>query len=387
MTTALIALALLQSKPGISPVRVQNNHGFVTVKIGNSRPLTMLLDTGAASTVVSDHTAKELGLPEKQRFQLTTAADGRPVYGVTTVMNGLEFAGVKFDRVPAMSFDLPNLERASCLRFDGVLGMDFLAPYVLVLDYAKGKAEITPTEAFSYNGSGYRMPFRYDRGYIEFRAKVAMVGGVAVDTTFALDSGAGIATGIILSTPFAAENGFPGAAAPRVKEPFVKQAVWGDTVMTMAGLGSLSIGPFSFAKPAAFISADKVAFFAQPGRAGLVGTAYIRKFRLYIDFPRKELIFEPNGDVRKPVDVVYTGLTIRGSEKDYSIPEVESVQSASPAAFSGFRAGDRLLDLDGAKAVGPSVLMTLSTPGKPVRVKVLRGNKEVTLTLTRNPPW
>jgi hypothetical protein len=142
---------------------------------------------------------------------------------------------------------------------------------------------------------------------------------------------------------------------------------------------------------------------------GLIGYPFFARYRMTIDYEKKEMTLVPNGMV--PGDTMQLMMKkMMGSMKGAKIEPtilapaglwgfwvdkpkddthdgviVTEVLAESPAEAGGLKVGDRLLTLDGrwTDSVGDTVLATsLAKPGQPVTLVVQRDGKEVKLQVT-----
>jgi hypothetical protein len=143
---------------------------------------------------------------------------------------------------------------------------------------------------------------------------------------------------------------------------------------------------------------------------GLIGFPFFARYRMTVDYQKKELTFTPNGykpgdymadmmeslgkieERNKPRAVKPAGVwglevaKEKGDEKDGV--DVKAVFADSPVAKAGVKAGDRLLTVDGrwTDSVGDTAIAaSLVKVGKAVPVVVLRDGNEVTFTVTPTP--
>jgi len=139
---------------------------------------------------------------------------------------------------------------------------------------------------------------------------------------------------------------------------------------------------------------------------GIVGFPFFARYRMTIDYQKKELTLVPNG--YKPADFLTNmmakmmagpskepavlapaavwGLVVDKEDDDEDAGvTVKEVLSGSPAAAAGLKAGDRLLTLDGRWTDTVSDTFRAAghiQPGREVAVVVKRGGKEVKLKAT-----
>ena len=142
---------------------------------------------------------------------------------------------------------------------------------------------------------------------------------------------------------------------------------------------------------------------------GIVGFPFFARYKMTIDYQKKEMTLVPNGyepgdamqammnkvmsasSGKKPPAGVLApaavwGFTVdKAKDNDDAGVKVTAVLAKSPAAVGGLKVGDRLLTLDGRWTDTVSdtfIAATLAMPGKPVALVVSRGGKEVKLTVT-----
>lgn len=139
---------------------------------------------------------------------------------------------------------------------------------------------------------------------------------------------------------------------------------------------------------------------------GIVGFPFFARFRMTIDYQKKELTLVPNG--YKPTDFLQGMMAkmMAGPSKEPTVlapaavwglvvdkedgdeepgVTVKEVLSGSPAAAAGLKTGDRLLTIDGRWTDTVSDTFRAAghvPPGREVVVVVQRGGKEVRLKAT-----
>src|SRR5262245_55738873 len=166
-----LALALLVLQAPAEPLRASvpftyhERVAFVQARLNGSERL-FLLDTGANRSAVDARTAKELALP---------AGEPSEVEGTTGVTK-VETARVELALGPLVARDLAVTvqDLGGSLRppethLDGILGSDFLASYVLEIDYLA--RELTLSQA-PLEAPAWALPLELDAGIPRFHAQL-----------------------------------------------------------------------------------------------------------------------------------------------------------------------------------------------------------------------
>src|SRR5256885_961718 len=110
-----------------------DNRPIIQVRVnGQKEPLRFVLDTGSGMSVVSDQTAKRLGIKPVARGGMARAVGGggkfEIVYGF---LNSLEIGTVRIENVPVYIRKFFDTH----IPVDGYLGLSVVAKYLTALDY------------------------------------------------------------------------------------------------------------------------------------------------------------------------------------------------------------------------------------------------------------
>lgn len=105
----------------------------------NDRPISVLIDTGASSTVFSFDVARELNLP-MTKLAMSGGGAGAAKLDIHQIHEARFLVGKVSPRVPAfLTMDLAHVNQALALRgespVDAVLGGDALEAHQAVIDY------------------------------------------------------------------------------------------------------------------------------------------------------------------------------------------------------------------------------------------------------------
>jgi len=116
-----------------TPVKVSRNRVLVPVEVsmGNRTvKLSLLLDTGATTTVLHREAVKELDLPSGKKYKARVAGGGI-VMSEKIKFRKITIGPFQRKKAAAMVINLKGKE----LPFDGMLGMDFLKSHPYQIDF------------------------------------------------------------------------------------------------------------------------------------------------------------------------------------------------------------------------------------------------------------
>jgi membrane-associated protease RseP (regulator of RpoE activity) len=212
-------------------------------------------------------------------------------------------------------------------------------------------------------------------------AEVTPVGGEAIRGRFVLDIGSGAA--LALYSPFVATHHLPG---PNMKTIKALGAGTGGEITGQTGrVATLQIGKFKINNLTAMFSQDTAGAFADPNLAGNIGAQIASKFRLFLDYTRERIIFEPNSAFAEPFEQASGGLSLRAEGNDYRTFRIKTVLENSPASEAGLQTSDIITAIDGRSAAEFTLSRINEMFERPVSYKLTIKRGEQTLKVTLTP--
>jgi len=351
---------------------------FLSLRVNGSEPMSFVFDTGASLTFINESRATALGLTlrDSQRIAGRDGGEGSInlafAKGVAIDLGGARFAP---DQVGVTSFAW--VEKFLGHPMDGILGGDFIRRYVVEIDYA-GKA-LTLYEPKTYHaGNGGEnaetLALKMIGLYPCVSARLKLPGREALDVLLGIDTGAAAAGGLILNSPFVTRHKLIESMPKAL--PGFKGGLSGESRVMTGRVESLTLGRTAVLNPIVGLSqATKGAgSWAEPN--GLIGSEIWRRFRVTLDYSRKQMRLEPNDSLLDPFESDMSGLTIAAEGADFKTLRIFKVRPDSPAAAADLREGDVLFALDDQPISTITLFKAaqlLQQDGREILVEVIRG--------------
>jgi hypothetical protein len=161
--------------------------------------------------------------------------------------------------------------------------------HVVEFDYAAGAVIVHDPQQFAYRGAGERLPIGLTDNILTARASIVLADGETLPIRWLIDTGR--AGRPLLNAPF--------VRAHRLIERFANQrefgmsrSVNGFTRFRTARLAALQLGSMRIDQPDVDLSDADSGLSASERYDGHLGAIVLSRFRMIIDFPRRELILE-----------------------------------------------------------------------------------------------
>ncbi len=343
---------------------------YLEVSIGNDRR-TWVLDSGASMSVIDRDYAQGLGL---------TAEGSIKGYGFGELFE-LSFVEIPEYRVGPIHFDRQKLyvseglaERSYEPHMVGILGYDFLSRFVVELDYDRRLATFHDPETFRYRGSG--TPIDAPLKYRTFTLPVTVDD--RYESRWTIDLGSYHSS---IHYPFAEKHGI-------LDKPGVDIVSQGMTSLSLERnilFDCLQVGDLRLDRPVIAVPLEKgVGATALGEVGGNLGNSTLSHFRLFLHYPRQQVILEKGAAFNDETPRDRSGLIIgRG---DGNQPIVSLVSANSPGVRAGLVAGDFVVAFAGEE-IGPGhpivpIRERLRGPaGSTVNMEVRRGEERLAVTL------
>ena len=271
---------------------------YMRASINGSHPLWMMLDTGSSVTVFDETVSKMLGIQFLELGNVYGPGQGSAQKLAFADHATLMFAGEELGDQTVATLPLDWFSREVGRSTDGFLGSNVFRNYVVEIDYANQVLRFHDPAAYSYSGSGQRLPLQFIwNGIPTVQAEVVMQDGTAVTGTFMVDSGA--TTALWLTKDFSEAHPEFLSAQETIELPSVV-AVGGEVSARLGHVSAVRLGGFVVAMPLTQFSQNTSGIFASPYVAGTIGAQTLRQFKVIFDYPHREMILEPNDHFGDP---------------------------------------------------------------------------------------
>ena len=274
---------------------------ILKVRVNNDKdPLRFVLDTGSGMSVVSEETAKKLGLRAVARGGMARAVGGggkfEIVYGF---LNSLDIGGVRVESVPVYIRHFYDNKTP----IDGYLGLSVISKFIASVDYGENIFMLRrPSEAYSQDLWGVPISRNSVQplaaGVLELPLRTTSSGflsgevhleGVERPLNFIIDTGASVS---VVSEILAKEEDLHNYLEPTRLRIYGAAGIADDVKSLL--LPKVMLGTFTRERiSAAVLDLEPVNETAGFTQNGILGGNYLRHFRVSFDFQRGLIRLEP----------------------------------------------------------------------------------------------
>jgi predicted aspartyl protease/Flp pilus assembly protein TadD len=297
------------------PFEATDNRPILPVRVnGVKEPLRFVLDTGSGMSVISEQTAKRLGIKPVAKGGLARAVGGggkfEIVYGF---MESIEIGTVKVENVPVYVrkfFD-------NHIPVDGYLGLSAVQKFLASIDYGTRRMSLVRQNQTDFveswtmirrpegfqslapvapNGAAVEVPLRTTSS--GFLSGEVGLDGFNKNLNFIIDTAASIT---VISEKLSQEEQLLDLLQPSKMRVFGAAGVTEDVKLLQ--LPRLSLGLSKLEKiNAAVLDMEPVNETAGFTQSGILGGNFLRHFRIYFDFARGSMRLEPLTQKPKTVE-------------------------------------------------------------------------------------
>jgi hypothetical protein len=376
VAAASVALHFANGGHARIPFVIQGGHIWVRGAVDHSDSLWIIVDTGAAGSVMDDALAKRLGLAQHGSHMSMGAGGMQRASSVSDVT--IRLPGLDIHRDHMDTIDLAALGMASSHPMDVILGYEFFASGMVRFDYGAGMIDVWDADHAPKDLPGVEVPMTLIDNHPYIEATLDLPGRAPLRGRFVLDSGSG---GGVIVAPDVAERESLATAFPRTLKAMAR-GVGGERSNTIGRGTALSIGDQRIDRPMVAIPASARGHISHAGTLGNIGGQLLGRCRVTFDYPHQRIRFERAPDFDQPFEADMSGISF---SRDTSGWVVRFVNPDTPASEAGVRAGDVMVALDGQSAshLDPTSLQRIMrTEGRSVRLDLRRGDQTSAVTLT-----
>jgi hypothetical protein len=368
--------------PGVArlPFEYQARHVWLRASVNGGPPADFIFDTGASITVIDSAYAAKIGLPTEglqqgQGAGATGSASFAALSSLTVVAADGDGIEVKDARVAVLNV---NAVLAPYFWRDcaGVIGFDFINRFVDEIDFDARLLTLRDPKTFQYAGQGTAIPMTL-AGHTPV-VTMKLDDGITGD--FRVDVGSG--STVDLHTPFVKRHDLMARSGRGVD---VTGGGFGGTFTThVVRMKKLEIGPYSWTDPLVSLSQATVGAFTSEDYAGNIGNRLLERFKVTLDYERRQMWLEPGKLYTRRDPMSRSGLQL---VRVADTVKVAAVLPGSAAGKAGLAAGDVVTALDGKPilelgSMGVAAILDDGAEGSAHTLAVVRAGKAKKLKLT-----
>ncbi len=374
---SLIAFGESRQDPVVVPFENGLDLIFVAVKVNNGPPLWFNFDTGEETTLIDTAVADQLGL--KIENPQPTALPGGTV-NVGTVSNTNVRIGAITESLTVQTAPIGQLARFLGHRVDGIIGHDFIQRYTVEIDYQRHALSFFKPDTFKAPSDTSEVQITIEDAQVFMPATVRSPGHPPVLGKFKIDTGSEDSMG--MNNNFVVENHLLDKDQPKIPVPGV--ALGGETQGYYFLLDWAKVGPITFERPLVGYTTDSKGFENRPD-AGTIGSTFLSRFIIILDYRRKRILLKPIGKQTQSVPSDCSGFLLAAGGTDLREISVASVIPGSPGAMAGIQKGDQIVAVNGIPPQSLSeVWSDFRSPGE-WHLQLLRAGVRRDVTLRTRP--
>lgn len=324
------------------PLEIDNNIILLRVSVNKSKPLRFIFDTGASASVISPEWAQKLGLKTEGKVRGTATGGSIEASLIKGVSLSVEGAEVSNQLIAAISFGA-----IPCFEFDGIIGYDFINQFVVEIDYVNRLMNLYDPKSYTYSGKGEVIPLVLDERRTPLTAvKIILEGNPPVLANLEVDTG-GDGT-FVINSPLVEKQKLVAAIPKTVDSSGV--GAGGEQKLLIGRVHAVQLGRLTIENPTVALSRDTEGSGESEENDGIIGGEIFRRFKMILDYSRKQMILEPNNSFNEPYEVGMSGINFASDQTDCTALKIESVVENSAAAEAGLQPGDIITAIDGTQA-------------------------------------
>lgn len=328
------------------PFEMVGTYIVLTVRINNSSPLKMILDTGLRYTLVTElDTSETLDVMKGEMQQVQGLGDGRVLMAHASEGNTIQIAKFKMTRRTVFVFtdNFFSLSNQIGVKINGLLGVDFFRDHVVTINYISRKIRL-------YSPDGYVAPRAYSAMPMSlFRQKMYLQLSVLETDSARQNIKMLIDTGAELTAWFETLTNKSVRIPDKAIRAKIGEGFSGEINGVLARVNQLCIADFCVKNPiVAFPDSLAVGrVLAGDARDGTIGGQMLSRFNVIVDKTNLKFYFKPNANFNKPFVYNVSGIEVIKVVGLPLLPVVSAVWENSPGQIAGLLVGDIISEING----------------------------------------
>jgi predicted aspartyl protease len=355
------------------PIEVPiTNQIYLQAGINNSAPMWFLLDTGSTWTFLDADKTKELDIATEGSRTVETG-EVHPIRMTFARGTTLEVSGLK---IPIAQLAVMPLKFTHAPQIVGIIGSDLFKRFVVEIDYVA--KTLVLFEQMNYKGHGQILPMEILEEIPHVVVYISKSNVRSKPAKLLVDTGA--AQTIVLYAPFVEKHKLLETTAGTTQ--IAAGGLGGGSVMRKVRAKSVTIGDTAIDNPLIYFSPNRR---SAEWRDGILGNGFLNRFKMTVDYSRRQIILEPSELINIPTDFDSFQIDIVPEGKQF---KVKDVYQPAIGGIPGLKPGDILLAVNGKETSNLTLIQIkgmFKLDGGEIVLLVKRGEKTVPIKVKTLP--
>ncbi|NVO30118.1 aspartyl protease family protein [Hymenobacter lapidiphilus] len=329
------------------PFALQRNLIVIEARLNGQGPYNFLLDTGLASSLITDPAVgRELNLATTDRFLVSGAGEESALEAFRVPSVAVQLSGqVGATRASflMLSEDVLNISGYVGVPVHGLLGADVFRNLVVQVDTEKQMLEFhDPARYRAPRGRRWaRLPLEFDGAKAFLNLPVQLSDSLQLPLRLVLDTGAGHALSIETTSD------------PRLRVPPARlrtqlgRGLNGNINGFLGRVPGLQLGRYRIRNLlTSYPDSADVAGRAETFRNGNLGFELLKRFTTIIDYPHNQLLLKPNSLFRDPFEHDMCGFDLLAFGPGFQRYRLLRIEPGGPAEQAGLKVNDEIISIN-----------------------------------------
>lgn len=277
------------------PFEIDRSKVILSVRINDSRPLRIILDSGMPGRGIllfKKELGEELNLRSAEIYRIRGAGRGSRSSVMRVASQNLSIGDVGFSNQAVMVLQSDTMSGFST---DGVIGNSIFGPHAVRFDFEDNIITLMESGSFRPDSSWEVLDMTFnDHGIPFIKAAVSVSGENEIPLQVYIDSASGEALELLV------RPGQRFVLPEDLETRYLGRGLSGDISGLFGQVTRLRLGSFVLEDvPTAFPQADVRS--RQPGADGIVCNGTLMRFHVVFDFSQEKLFLKPNDLFNSPI--------------------------------------------------------------------------------------
>lgn len=362
------------------PFEMVGSYVVINVKINDSSPLNLILDSGIRNTIITElEPSDKITLSFSDVKDMMGLGAGGILEAYTSNFNLLKIGKLKFQNkiVYVLKNDVFNLSKHSGSKINGLIGVDFFQDHIVEIDYSSKHIRFYESTNFEAPKGYEMMPITIESQKMFVELSVVESDSTRKQVKMLMDTGAE------LNAWFQTTSKESVRVPPKWVQGTIGEGLNGIITGKYSHIPQICFGNFCLKNAIVSFpdSATITGIVANSRRDGTVGSQLLSRFNLFIDYKQKKFYFKPNKNFKNPYSYNVAGIEIIQYSPVIPVIEVMDVWANSPAAHAGVQRDDQIIEINGTSAfqmsIGEIRKIFETTSKRPLNLTLKRGKEEI----------